>query len=183
MGIETMFVNDGSEFDVTKLRGMVLMILEKAEPAVLSMESLHHMVYLCDFESFFRFGHGITGSRYIKREWGPENEQLESVLRDMERAGEIDLSAIPWERDMLDGMAKLESIVVAGHRTVTIAQGFDGIWEVQSRAEDGLLQSATGYSLEEAVGNLKEIVDKSGGMTVGIDPATGGMSVTEVVSC
>lgn len=163
MGVDLSKVDytGGVEFDIMKLRALILMILERVGCASISMETLHHLLFLCDFESYARFGKGITGSTYVKREWGIENKELAAVLKDMDRAGEIDLSKIPWEKE-LNMTSKLESIPVVGYQTMIVIPGLDGIWEIQLHDTSGTLERGTGKTLEEAVDALFDVVELNG---------------------
>jgi hypothetical protein len=82
-------------FDITKMRSVVLYILD-LQPGT-SIEKLHLLLFLCDLEHYGRFGRPLMGGTYVKREWGPECRELDAVLRDMERAGEIECVESPNE--------------------------------------------------------------------------------------
>ncbi len=66
------------------------------DPSKLGSVKLNKILWLADFSSFYRYGEPITGSRYIKRQYGPVPSQVKPAIRELEMAGILEVSSAPF---------------------------------------------------------------------------------------
>jgi hypothetical protein len=75
-----------------KFKELILFICGACEPSRLGAVKLHKILYLADMLRFAFEGRAITGSVYIKREFGPTSQHLLGALRELQRDSAIRLS-------------------------------------------------------------------------------------------
>lgn len=57
---------------------------------------LHKLLYFIDFDYYEKFEESLMGSTYIKNHHGPTSVELEAVIRDMEKKGELEVVRIKY---------------------------------------------------------------------------------------
>jgi hypothetical protein len=82
-------LNPAVQFDRAKFKELVLFICSMCEPSKLGAVKLHKILYLADMLRFAFEGHAITGSVYVKREFGPTSRDLLGALRELQRENAI----------------------------------------------------------------------------------------------
>lgn len=78
-----------------KLRNLVLYCLgarKRRESASETFVWLSNVLYLIDVENYALFGKSITGSTYIRTDFGAMPRQLPKLLKDMLNSGDIALT-------------------------------------------------------------------------------------------
>jgi hypothetical protein len=86
------------QFDRTKLKELILFICSNCEPSQLGAVKLHKILYLADMLMFAFEGSAITGSVYVKREFGPTSRHLLSALRELQRENAIRVGSATYFR-------------------------------------------------------------------------------------
>ncbi len=84
------------QFDRNKLRTVILYACSKCEPAKLGAVKLHKVLYYADMLQYAFANSPITGSTYRKRPLGPTCDQLLPMLRDLQRAGTIEVREVEY---------------------------------------------------------------------------------------
>src|SRR5438874_6123820 len=84
--------NPAVQFDRMKFKELILFICRNCEPSRLGAVKLHKILYLADMLQFAFEGHAITGSVYIKQEFGPTSRHLLGILRELQREKAIRIS-------------------------------------------------------------------------------------------
>lgn len=80
-----------TQFDRGKLRAAILHTCKSCPPDRLGAVKLHKVLYFLDMVHYAQRGTPVTGASYRKRPFGPTCVQLLPMLRDMERAGELEV--------------------------------------------------------------------------------------------
>ena len=78
-------------FDLAKLKNVVLYIFANCDAAHLGAVKLNKVLYYADMLHYADNGAPLTGATYRKRALGPMCDQLSSVLKDLERSGDIEI--------------------------------------------------------------------------------------------
>jgi hypothetical protein len=81
--------NPAVQFDRMKFKELILFICGSCEPSRLGAVKLHKILYLADMLRFAFEGRAITGSIYVKREFGPTSRHLLSALKELRRENAI----------------------------------------------------------------------------------------------
>jgi len=79
----------------------------KDDPSKLGAVKLNKILWLSDFIRYYAFGAPITGSRYVKRQYGPVPRAISPVLRELEERQLVLPRSVPFH-----GFAKTEFIVL-----------------------------------------------------------------------
>jgi hypothetical protein len=82
-------LNPAVQFNRAKFKELILFVCRNCEPPKLGAVKLHKILYLSDMLWFAFEGRAITGSAYIKREFGPTSRHLLSALRELQRESAI----------------------------------------------------------------------------------------------
>jgi hypothetical protein len=91
-------LNPAVQFDRTKFKELILFVCGSCEPSRLGAVKLHKILYLADMLRFAFEGRAITGSVYIKREFGPTSQHLLGALRELQREDAIRVGACIYFR-------------------------------------------------------------------------------------
>ena len=77
--------------NLDKFKQVLLYILEKVggKPNV-GETVLHKLLYFIDFDYYEKFEENLMGATYIKNHHGPTSVELGTILKDMQRSGEIE---------------------------------------------------------------------------------------------
>lgn len=84
------------QFDREKLKEAVLYIAKKCPPESLGAVKMHKVFYFVDMLHFAESGVPFFGALYRKRPKGPTCEQLISVLDELQRAGDLQISQVEY---------------------------------------------------------------------------------------
>lgn len=96
------------QFDREKMRAVILRACHSCAPAELGAVKLHKVLYYLDMTMYAHQRAAVTGATYRKRPNGPASDQLLFQLRDMERAGDIQINDVNYH-----GYLKKEYIPLA----------------------------------------------------------------------
>lgn len=78
--------------DMDKFKALVHYICWKcADPSTLGAVKLNKALWVSDFSAYLQWGEPITGSRYVKRQYGPVPTEVLSALRDLEAERSISI--------------------------------------------------------------------------------------------
>jgi hypothetical protein len=84
------------QFDREKMRAGILHAARSCAPGDLGAVKLHKVLYYLDMISYAHHRLAVTGATYRKRPNGPASDQLLFLLRDMERAGDIQIQDVNY---------------------------------------------------------------------------------------
>lgn len=84
------------QFDVEKLKTLVLYVCSKCEPTQLGAIKLHKTLYFSDMLFYAENGHPITGAIYRKRPLGPTCDAILPIIRDLERDGDLEVTTVNY---------------------------------------------------------------------------------------
>jgi hypothetical protein len=84
------------QFDLNKLKALILYTCAKCPPEKLGAVKLHKVLYFADMIHYAKVGSSITGATYKKRALGPTCDQLLTTLRDLNRAGALDIRDVDY---------------------------------------------------------------------------------------
>lgn len=80
------------QFDRAKFKAVVLYVCSHCEPAALGAVKLNKALYYADMLHYLDAGSPLTGATYRKRALGPTCDQILPALRELEAAGEIQIT-------------------------------------------------------------------------------------------
>lgn len=84
------------QFNREKMRAVVLRAIHTCDASEVGAVKLHKILYFLDMINYASSGSSVTGATYRKRPFGPTADQLLSILRDMERMGEIEIATVDF---------------------------------------------------------------------------------------
>ncbi|WOE75410.1 Panacea domain-containing protein [Alterisphingorhabdus coralli] len=84
------------QFDRNKMRAVILHVCHACSPDDLGAVKLHKVLYFLDMLSYAHHRQVVTGATYRKRPYGPASDQLLFQLREMERAGAIEINEVDY---------------------------------------------------------------------------------------
>jgi len=90
-----------------KFRELVLYLSEKSkEDKKFGATKLNKLLYFCDFLSYVKLGHPVTGAGYFRLENGPAPKCLRPARREMEQDGILEVREVP----LADGNRQIRTI-------------------------------------------------------------------------
>ncbi len=83
--------------DMNKFKMLVHYICWRysSSPSKLGVVKLNKALWLSDLSAYYALGRPITGTRYIKREFGPVPKPILPVLRELEEDGTLTVRETP----------------------------------------------------------------------------------------
>lgn len=84
------------QFDRNKLKAAVLYACSKCDPSRLGAVKLHKVLYFVDMLYYANKQTPVTGATYRKRPLGPTCDQLLPLLRELERAGALEVREVDY---------------------------------------------------------------------------------------
>ena len=84
------------QFNRDKMRAVILRACHSCAPEDLGAVKLNKVLYYPDMVGYAHNCQAVTGATYRKRPNGPTTDQLLFTLRDMERAGEIEVRSVDY---------------------------------------------------------------------------------------
>lgn len=87
---------DSMQFDRAKLKTAILYTCAKCEPSQLGAVKLHKVLYYADMLHYAHMGTPLTGATYRKRPHGPTCDNLLPTLRELARAGAIEIREVDY---------------------------------------------------------------------------------------
>ncbi len=79
-----------------KLQELILYIAHKShDDPSFGVTKLNKILFLADFMAYGYFGESITGTTYVRRQFGPAPRDMASVLSEMEVAGRVQVVELP----------------------------------------------------------------------------------------
>lgn len=91
-----MTMESGHQFDREKMRAVILRAIHTCEASEVGAVKLHKILYFLDMISYAANGAAVVGATYRKRPFGPTADQLLSMLREMEKAREIEIATVDF---------------------------------------------------------------------------------------
>jgi uncharacterized phage-associated protein len=80
----------------SKLKDVVLYIIERCGAENLGNVKLHKLLYFADMLFYVQTGAPLTGEEYLKQRRGPTARHLTWALKDLEQDGAIKISEVPY---------------------------------------------------------------------------------------
>lgn len=132
--------------NLDKFKQVLLYILEKvgSKPNV-GETVLHKLLYFIDFDYYEKFEENLMGATYIKNHHGPTSVELGTILKDMQRNGEIEAVKSKYFNHL---QKKYLPIKRADLNTLS-AQEVGHIDEVLARLSDKNAKEIENYSHED----------------------------------
>lgn len=96
------------QFDREKMRAVILHACHSCAPSDLGAVKLNKVLYYLDMLTYAHHRSAVTGATYRKRPNGPASDQLLFLLREMERAGDIQINNVDYH-----GYIKKEYVALA----------------------------------------------------------------------
>ena len=84
------------QFDREKMRAVILRACHSCDPSDLGAVKLNKVLYYLDMLRYVDTRSAVTGAVYRKRPNGPASDQLLFQLRDMARAGDIEIRDVEY---------------------------------------------------------------------------------------
>lgn len=84
------------QYDREKMRAVILRVCRSCAPSDLGAVKLNKVLYYLDMIHYANLRAPVTGATYRKRPNGPTSDQLLFQLRDMERAGDIQINNVDY---------------------------------------------------------------------------------------
>ena len=89
-------MGESMQFDREKMRAVILHACHTCEPSELGAVKLNKVLYYLDMLCYVDTRNAVTGATYRKRPNGPTSDQLLFQLRDMVRAGDIEVRDVDY---------------------------------------------------------------------------------------
>jgi Protein of unknown function (DUF4065) len=96
------------QFDLAKLKDVILYTCSRCEPSLLGAVKLHKVLYFSDMLHYANVGAPLTGATYRKRPMGPTCDQLLATLNELVRDGALKIRDVDYF-----GYMKKEYIIAA----------------------------------------------------------------------
>lgn len=185
------------QFDRNKLSELVLRVLQLCEPSEVGTVKLHKVAYFSDMFAYLEIGYPITGSKYVKRPFGPTCEQLWSTIAKLESTGKIEVRKVQHfgyeKRDFLPRAAH-DTTVFSGAEAAIIDQVIDFVcrdntaqsiseishqapWELAEFGDEIAIESA---SLLLPMEFSKESLDWANDLGASVEAARSGSDAVEL---
>lgn len=84
------------QFDLTKLKDVILYACSRCEPSRLGAIKLHKVLYFTDMLHYANVGAPLTGAIYRKRPMGPTCDQLLGTLNELARDGVLQIRDVDY---------------------------------------------------------------------------------------
>ncbi len=143
---------------MSKLKTIILYIcdLSQANPSKLGTIKLNKILWYSDIFYYLQEGKSLTGSKYIKNNYGPMPENVNEVLIELENEGSVKRTSIDFHgytqtqfnvigepsNHSLDGKTKdiikdVAMSIMDGHTASSISElTHDGIWNMATYGEE-----------------------------------------------
>jgi Antitoxin SocA-like, Panacea domain len=84
------------QFDREKLKAVILYACNRCQASELGAVKLHKVLYVSDMLYYAYLGTPLTGATYRKRTHGPTCDDLLPALRELERAGAVEVREVEY---------------------------------------------------------------------------------------
>ena len=132
--------------NLDKFKQVLLYILEKVggKPNV-GETVLHKLLYFIDFDYYEKFEENLMGATYIKNYHGPTSVELGTILKDMQRNGEIEAVKSKY----FNHLQKKYLPIKRADLNILSAREFEHIDDVLARLSDKNAKEIENYSHED----------------------------------
>ena len=132
--------------NLDKFKQVLLYILEKVggKPNV-GETVLHNLLYFIDFDYYEKFEENLMGATYIKNHHGPTSVELGTILKDMQRNGEIEAVKSKYFNHLQKKYLPVKRVDL----TALSAREIAHIEEVLARLSDKNAKELENYSHED----------------------------------
>ena len=132
--------------NLDKFKHVLLYILEKVGSKPNVGESvLHKLLYFIDFDYYEKFEENLMGATYIKNHHGPTSVELGTILKDMQKNGEIEAVKSKY----FNHLQKKYLPIKRADLNILSAREFEHIDDVLARLSDKNAKEIENYSHED----------------------------------
>ena len=132
--------------NLDKFKQVLLYILEKVGSKPNVGESvLHKLLYFIDFDYYEKFEENLMGATYIKNHHGPTSVELGTILKDMQKNGEIEAVKSKY----FNHLQKKYLPIKRADLNILSAREFEHIDDVLARLSDKNAKEIENYSHED----------------------------------